>query len=147
MKLAISTTFRPEKILSPGMDCSVCVQDQGWVTAWASAALEAWRSLGEEGRRALGLVLSGGAEAEQRGLEEQALGLARLHPPVHRLQRIAHGNRSVGEDLPENGLRARDQVGRGDHLVDQANAPGFSSVDHLAGQDQLQRTALADQPR
>src|SRR5437879_2097994 len=100
MKLAISTTFRPEKMLSPDMECSVYVQDEGSVTTGASAALEAWRSFGEKGRSAFGLVFGGGAEAEQSGLEEQALGLARLHSPVHRLQRIAHGDRRVGEDLP-----------------------------------------------
>src|SRR5712671_5824246 len=73
MKLARSTTFTPEKMLSVAIVAS-------------SAPLELWGALLEEGLRAFLLVVRAGAQTEQRGFEGQALGLTRFEAFVHRLE-------------------------------------------------------------
>ena len=109
--------------------------------------LELRRALFEEGGRALLLVLGRGAEAEVGSLEQQAFALARLHPFVCRLERELDGDRSVGGDLLQDRFGARDQISRRNDLVDEPDAIGLLRADHLAGQDELQGAALADQPR
>src|ERR1700733_14561959 len=143
MKLARSTTFRPEKILSFAMDLSF---ESLWPSAY-SAPMELGRALFEEGGRAFSLVVGRGAEAEVRGFEQQAFALAGIHPFVRRLERELDGDRRVGGDLRQNRLGARDQVGGGNDLVDEADAIGLLSADHVPGEDQLQRASLADEPR
>src|SRR5580658_7968859 len=143
MKLARSTTFRPEKILSFAMDLS-------FESLWASpvsAPMELGRALFEEGGRAFSLVVGCGAEAEVRGFEQQAFALARIHPFVCRLERELDGDRRVGGDLRQDRLGARDQVGRGNDLVDEADAMGLLRADHVSGEDQLQGASFADEPR
>ena len=101
----------------------------------------------EEGGRAFLLVLGCGAEAEIGSFEQQAFALARLHPLVRRLERELDGDRSVGGDLLQDCLGARDQIGGRNDLVDQPDAIGLLRADHLSGQNELQGAALADQPR
>src|ERR1700677_2414695 len=103
MKLARSTTFRPEKILSFAIDLSF---DWLWASA-VSAPMELRRAFLEEGGCALLLVLGGGAEAEVRGFEQQAFGLARIHPFVCRLERELDGDPRAGGDLRQDRLGAR----------------------------------------
>src|SRR5271163_3797942 len=143
MKLARSTTFRPEKILSFAIDLSF---DWLWVSP-VSAPLELGRALFEEGGRALSLVVRCGAEAEVRGFEQQAFGLARIDPFVCRLECELDGDRRVEGDLRQDRLGACDQVGRGNDLVDEADAIGLLCADHVPGEDQVQRASLADEPR
>ena len=57
------------------------------------------------------------------------------------------GERCVGRDLAQDCFGARDQIGRRDDLVDEADAVGFLGPDHAAGEDQLERAALADDAR
>src|SRR6266849_8113896 len=73
MKLARSTTFTPEKMLSVAIVAS-------------SAPLVLWGALLVEGLRAFLLVVRAGAQTEQRGFEGQALGLTRFEAFVHRLE-------------------------------------------------------------
>src|SRR5437870_9450759 len=97
MKLAKSTTFNPEKMLSLAMSLSA----QSFVCGTlASSPLESRRALFEEGVGAFLLVLGCGTEAEVRGLEQHAFALARFEPFVRRLERELDGDRSVGCDLP-----------------------------------------------
>src|SRR5258707_103792 len=142
MKLAKSTTFSPEKILSPAM----FVTPESCV-ALSSSTLKLGRALFEEGGRALLLVLGRRAEAKVGSLQQQALALARLQPLVRRLKRELDGDGSVRSDLLQDGFGARDQIGGRDDFVDEPDAIGFLRADHLSGEDELQGATLADQPR
>src|SRR3954447_480324 len=108
MKLARSTTFRPEKMLSLVMGSP---SELPYAGAFSSPSAELWCALFEEGSRAFLLVLGCGAEPEVRGLEQQAFTLARLHPLVCRLKRELDGNGSVGGDFRQHCLCALDQTG------------------------------------
>src|SRR6266850_5082118 len=130
MKLARSTTFKPEKMLSFAMTGLSSLQV-------SSPPLEARGALFQEGGRSFLLVLGCGAEAEVGGLEQQAIALACLQPLVHSFQRQLDGDRCVGGDLLHDRFGARDEIGRRHHLIDQANAIGFLRSDHLATQDEL----------
>src|SRR6266478_2370957 len=91
MKLARSTTFKPEKMLSVAFVSAV--------TAGSSSPLELWRAFLQEGPRAFLLVFGAGAQPEEGSFECHAFGLARLHALVHRLERELDRERRVGEDL------------------------------------------------
>src|SRR5882762_11796428 len=133
MKLARSTTFSPEKILSLAIGYLPNRRELR-----ISPPVELGRAFFEEGRRALLLVLGRGAEAEVGRLEQQPLALARLQPFVHSFERQLDGDRSVGGDPLQDGLGAPDELGRRHDLVDQPDAKGLLRADHLSGQNQLQ---------
>src|ERR1700710_1197014 len=142
MKLAKSTTFSPEKMLSLAMagcpfQIAVC----------ASPAAELRCTFLEEGGGAFLLVFGGGANAEVGGLQCKAFALAGLQPLVRRLQGELHSDRRIGRDLLQNRLGTVNQAGCRNDFVDEADAIGFLRGNSLAGQDELQRSALSDQPR
>src|ERR1700741_83609 len=93
MKLARSTTFKPEKMLSVVMSGSLIGRSR------PSPALELWRALLEERRRAFLLVFRARADAEIRGLQREAFSLVPLEPLVHGVERKRDGQRRVREDL------------------------------------------------
>src|SRR5258708_5362783 len=140
MKLARSTTFSPEKMLSFAMSGLSLLQV-------SSSPLKSRDALFQEGGRSFLLVLGCGAKPEVGGLEQQAIALARLHALVHGLQRQLDGDGRVGGDLLHDRFGARDEVDCRHHLIDQAQAIGLLCCNHLSTQDELQGTALADQPR
>src|SRR6266481_4426103 len=140
MKLARSTTFKPEKMLSFAMTGLSSLQV-------SSSPLESRGALFQEGGRSFLLVLGCGAESEVGGLEQQAIALARLQPLVDRLERQLDGDGRVGGDLLHDRFGARDKVCCRYHLIDQADAIGVLRGDHLPTQDELQRATLADQTR
>src|SRR6266700_758557 len=115
MKLAKSTTFRSEKMLSFAMTGLSSLQV-------SSSPLESRGALFEEGGRSFLLVLGRGAEPEIGGLAQQAIALARLQALVNRLQRQLDGDRRVVGDLLHDRFGARDQVCCRHHLIDQAHA-------------------------
>src|SRR5882672_11432012 len=117
IKLARSTTFKPEKMLSLAMTAlsSLLV---------ASPPLEARRALFQECSRSFLLVLGCGAEPEVRGLKQQAIALARLQSLVDRLEREPDGDGRIGGDLLHDLFGARDKVCGRYHLIDQAHAIG-----------------------
>src|SRR5262245_36260596 len=96
-KLAKSTTFSPEKMLSLGigplLSCRV-----------ASPPQELGGALLEEGRRAFLLVLRPGAQAEVGGFQREALALARVQSLVHRLERKLDSDRRVRGDHLQDGF-------------------------------------------
>src|SRR5258707_5174318 len=143
MKLAKSTTFSPEKMLSLAM----AVLSKSLCAAAASPASKLRRTFFEEGGGAFLLVFRCRADAEIGRFKRKPLGLAGVHPLVGRFQRELYGDRRVGGDLLQDRLGASDEIGRGDNFVDEADAIGLLGRDRFAGEDQLQRTALADQPR
>jgi hypothetical protein len=85
----------------------------------------------EESGCALFLVLGCRAGAEVGGFEQQALALARIQSFVCRFER----DRRVRGDPRQYLPGARHQIGRGRDLVDETDAIGFLSADHLAGED------------
>src|SRR4029077_14975541 len=141
MKLARSTTFKPEKMLSIVMCGSLNGRSR------PSPALELWRPLLEERRRAFLLVFRARAEAEIRGLQGEAFSLAPFEPLVHGLEGERDGQGRVREDLVQHLLRARDQLRGGNDLVDETDAVGLLGGDRVPGEDELQGPALADQAR
>jgi hypothetical protein len=87
-----------------------------------------------------------GAQAEIGSLEHESRALARLQPLVRRLQRKLDGDRRIGCDPFQDRLRAGDQVGGWNNLVDQADAIAFLRGDHLSGENELQGPPLAHEP-
>src|SRR6202166_3913835 len=107
MKLARSTTFSPEKILSLAMtnlSKSPCA-------AAASPAVKLRCTFLEEGGGAFLLVFRCGADAEIGRFERKPLGLAGVHPLVRRFQRELHSDRCVGHDLLQDRLGTIDHAG------------------------------------
>src|SRR5215467_4502311 len=141
-KLEKSTTLSPEKMLS----VAIGVLLEG-IRRAPSPPVEVGCALFEEGRRAFLLILRPGAQPEIGGFQRKALALARVHSFVDRLERMLDGDRRVRGDLFEDRFRTRDQVRGRDDFVDEPDAPGLLRADHPAGQDELKRAALADQPR
>src|SRR5258708_10869737 len=89
MKLARSTTFNPEKMLSVVMSRSLIGRSR------PSPALELWRSLLEEPPRAFLLVFRARAEAEVQGFQREAFFLVPFDPLVHGLERDRDRQRCV----------------------------------------------------
>src|SRR6266545_6917217 len=147
MKLAKSTTFKPEKMLSVRSVAIVFLTSFACAGVRRSPRLELGLALLQERGRAFLLVVGGGADREQRAFERQPFGLARLQPLAHRLQRELHGERRVGENLLQNEFGAPDEALRGDDLVDRPDAIRILRGDHPARENQLQRAAAPDEPR
>src|SRR5450755_4120828 len=143
MKLARSTTFSPEKILSLAISCPF---PNRRVRA-ASPTAELRCTFLEESGGAFLLVFGGGANAEVGSLQCKAFALAGLQPLVRRLQGELHSDRRIGHDLLQNRLGTVNQAGCRNDLVDETDAIGLLRGNRLAGQDQLQRAALSHQPR
>ena len=59
----------------------------------------------------------------------------------------ASGQRSVRENRLHHRRRRRQQLGGGHDAIHQPDAKRFLRVDHFAGEQQLQRAALADEAR
>src|SRR5712691_12365937 len=134
MKLARSTTLRPEKMWSEAVITMFLIGPGSW------------GPLLEKGRSAFPPVVRRPAEREQERFDEQTLIQARFQPFVHGLDGELDAHRGVGVDLPQDGFGSRDQVGLGHDLVDQPDPMGLLGVDRLAGENELKRPALPDQP-
>src|SRR5947209_20157781 len=115
MKLAKSTTFSPEKMLS-----AMFVTPESCV-AWTSSTLKLGRALFEKGGSALLLVLGRCAKAEVGSLQQQALALARFNSFVRCLERECDGIWSVRSTLLKDGFVASDQMRRRNDLVNTRN--------------------------
>src|SRR6266404_1310933 len=135
----MSSTTKPPMPSSPRWATSSMVMP--------SPPMELRRSLGQESGGAFFLILGAGAESEERRLQCQTLGLTGVQALVHRLERVRHGDGSVGEDFLQDGFSARDQLLCWYELVDQPDAIGFLGADGLSRENELQGPALADQPR
>src|SRR5438552_3734881 len=145
MKLASSTTFNPEKILS--LICFPSIHVSGCACLFLLSPPKLRRSLFKEGRSPFLLVLGSGAQPEERSFQCQALVQAGFQSFGHGFERIPDGDRSVGKDLFQNRFGAADQIGGGNDFVDQTDAPGLLGTDDFAGKDELQGPAFANQTR
>src|SRR5258708_9835662 len=143
MKLARSTTFSPEKILSLAMRWPFANRR----VRGASATAEIRWTFLEEGGGAFLLVFRCRADTEIGGLQGKAFALAGLQPLVRCLQGELHGDRCIGHDLLQNRLGTINHAGCSNDLVDEPDAIGFLLGNRLASEDQLQRTALSHHPR
>src|SRR5258705_6529677 len=103
------------------------------------------RALFEEGGRALPLVVGRRAKTEVRGFEQQPFALACLRAFVCRLERELDRDGRVRSNLLQDCFSARDQLSRRNDFVDESDAIGLLRADRLSGQDELQRTTLADE--
>src|SRR5271165_4130372 len=113
--------------------------------SFVSPSLELRCTLFEKCGSSFLLVFCCGAETEERGLERQTFGLSRFQSLVHRLKRVFDGDGSVGKNLFQDRFGARDQIGGGDNLVDQAYAMSFGCVDYPRGKNELKGPSLPDQ--
>src|ERR1700676_3714125 len=143
MKLARSTTFSPEKILS--LDMTILSKSLCATTASPTSKLRG--TFLEEGGGAFLLVFGCGTNAEVGSFESKAFALAGLQPPVRGLQRELHSDWGVGRDLLQNRLGTVNQAGCRNDFVDEAYAIGLLRGNRLAREDQLQRTTLSHQAR
>src|SRR3954451_23078219 len=96
MKLAKSTTFNAEKMLSLAMAVSA---ESFMCETLASSPQESRDALFEEGVGAFLLVLGCGTEAEVRSLEPRSFALARFEAFVRRLECELDRDRRVRSDL------------------------------------------------
>src|SRR5258708_21802525 len=112
----------------------------------ALPALELGSTFSKKGRCAFLFVLGRGAERKQRSLDEQAFIQACFQSLVHRFDGELHAYWGVRNDLLQDGLSPRDQVGIRNDLVYQADAIGFLCADDVSGKNELQSPALPNQP-
>src|SRR5260370_18937650 len=139
MKLASSTTFNPEKILSLMSFPSIHVSGCACFSLLSPSKLR--RSLFKESRGPFLLVLGSGAQPEERSLQRQALVQAGFQSFGHGFERIPDGDRSVRKYLFQNRFGPADQVGGGNDFIDQSDSPGLLRGDDFAGKDELQGPA------
>src|ERR1700756_2231959 len=102
MKLAKSTTFSPEKILS-FMVCLVRLS-KGRATSFWSLAFEVRLAFFAERSHALFPVLGSETLGEERRLDVQPFGEAFLETPVRGLDRQFDRGRGIRIDLVQNGF-------------------------------------------
>jgi len=73
--------------------------------------------------------------------------LRRAQALVHGAQGFEHGQRRIFRDGLCDCFRARHQLGGGHHFVHEADAQGFTGIDGIAGEQQLERGGAAHQAR
>src|SRR5438132_1860046 len=145
MKLAKSTTFSPEKILS-FMVCLVRMsKGRARSDPSRSLAFEVRLAFFAERGHALFPVLGSETLGEERRLDVQPFGEAFVETPVRGFDRQFDRRRGICIDLVQDGFRPRKEVVLGNDFVDQAYPVGLLCVDHVGAENQLQRAALADQ--
>src|SRR6266436_3433465 len=154
MKLASSTTFKPEKMFSSAINSPCRKIESGCnstltldcTVSGALVPLELWSTLCKKGGCSFFLVFGPRANREQRSFQEKTLGEAHIQSLVYRFDGVLHADWGVGDDLVENRFRPCEQTGGRNDFIHQANAIGFLGVDDFAGKNELQCPALADQP-
>ena len=145
MKLARSTTFSPEKMLSLAIVFSVAINVSFLLGFYFAREICARAFPGS--RRAFLLVLGCGAEAEEGSLERKPSLWLVSNP----LFAASSANLTAIGALAKICFRMASarvirSAARND-FVDEPDAIGLLRADHLSGQDELQGAALADQPR
>src|SRR4029077_7967813 len=150
MKLAKSTTFSPEKMLSSAIGLSYRARIRDFAArrcANPSAALEPRYAFFEEGRCPFLLVFRRRTKAEIGSLKRQALALTRLHPPIDGLERVCHCDWGIAGDLLQDGFGTFNQRAGLNDFVDEPDTVSLLCVDHFSRKDELQGSTLADEAR
>src|SRR3954447_24930834 len=146
MKLAKSTTFSPEKILS-FMVCLVRLsKGRARSGSFWSLAFEVRLAFFAERGHALFPVLGSETLGEERRLDVQPFREAYVESPVRGFDRQFDRGRGIRIDLVQDGFRPGNEFVLGNDFVDQADPVGLLCVDHVGAENQLQRATLADQP-
>src|ERR1700757_517601 len=125
MKLAKSTTFSPEKILSFAIESLPAP----FAKKVSSPSAESRHALFEEGGRAFILVFGGSAKAEVGSLQQQTFALARFDTFVCRLKCELDGDGGVGGDSLQDRLSARDKIRGRNDLVDESDPISLLGAD------------------
>src|SRR6476660_2164459 len=86
-------------------------------------------------------------EAEPGGLEPEGLVQLQIQAGVHQLEAGSHRERTILENGAKQAGGFGDQPVRGQHPVDQPDAPRLLCVDHRAGEQQLECTPPTDETR
>src|SRR5256886_11380034 len=147
MKLAKSTTFSPEKILS-FMVCLVGLsKGRARSGPFWSLAFEVRLAFFAERGDALFPVRGSETLGEERRLDVQPFREAHVETPVRGFDRQSDRRRGIRIDLVQDGFRTRNEVVLGNDFIDQTDPVGLLCVDHVGAENQLQRATLADQPR
>src|SRR6478736_2567698 len=145
MKLAKSTTFSPEKILS----FTVCLvrlsKGRARSGSFWSLAFEVRLAFFAERGHALFSVLGSETLGEERRLDVQPFREAHVETPVRGFDRQFDRRRGIRIDLVQDGFGSRNEVVLGNDFVDEADPVGLLCVDHVGGENQLQCATLADQ--
>src|SRR5687768_16638120 len=113
----------------------------------ASLVFEAGGPLLEKRRQPFLHVGRGRHDSEELRLEVQAVVQIHVHAAVYRLDAGLHGDRPLRQDEPEHFLRRLHQLGLRHHLVHEADAARFLGRYGPAGDHELERDPLADEPR
>src|SRR3954452_3101193 len=146
MKLAKSTTFSPEKILS-FMVCLVRLsKGRARSGPFWLPAFEVRLAFFAERGHALFPVLGSETLGEERRLDVQPVREAHVETSVRGFDRQFDRRRGIRIDLVQDGFRPRHEVVPGNDFVNQADPVGLLGVDHVGAENQLKRAALADQP-
>src|SRR5438874_8403943 len=131
MKLAKSTTFSPEKILS----FTVCLvrlsRGRARSGPFWSLAFEVRLALFAERGHALFPVLGSEALGEERRLDVQSFGEAHVEAPVRGFDRQFDRGRGIHIDLVQDGFRPQNEVVLGNDFVDQADPVALLGTDHV----------------
>src|SRR6266446_2999139 len=144
-KLARSTTFSPEKILS-FMVCLVRLsKGRARLGPFWSLAFQVRLAFFAERGHALFPVLGSETLGEERRLDVQSSREAHIETPVRGFDRQFDRRRRIRIDLVQDGFRPRNEVVLGNDFVDQADPVGLLCADHVRAENQLQGPSLADQ--
>src|SRR5580698_8348131 len=146
MKLAKSTTFSPEKILSFTACLVRLSKGRARSGPFWSLAFEDRLAFFAERGDTLFPVLGSEALGEERRLDVQPFGEAHVETPVRGFDRQLDRDRGIRIDFVQDGFRPRNEVVLGNDFVDQADPVGLRCIDHVGAENQLQRASLADQP-
>src|SRR5258708_31233733 len=137
MKLAKSTTFSPEKILS-FMGCLVRLsKGRARSGPFWSLAFEVRLPFFAERGHAFFPVLGGETLGEDRRLDVQSFREAHVETPVRGFDRQFDRRRGIRIDLVQDGFRPRNEVFLGNDFVDEATPVAFLSVAHSVAENQL----------
>src|SRR5690349_9676811 len=142
MKLARSTTFSPEKILSV---VTLFLLSHFHPKIVGSASLELWCTFRQKCRGAFFLVFRSGAHSEQRSLQQQAFRDASVQSFIDCLNGVLNAERCVCEDLIEHDFCSGDKAGIRNHFIHQADPVRLLSIDDFAGKDELQSPTFSNQ--
>lgn len=110
-----------------------------------SSTVEAGFPFLEKGPRSFLEVVRAAAFTEEAGLQVHSFIDGQIESATGRHQRLAKGDRALGQHLRQHLFRLRHQLGRLDDMIDQAESFGGLGVDHIAGEVVFNGPPLADQ--
>ncbi len=111
-----------------------------------SSTPDGW-AFGEEGGDAFGFVFGVEQLVEGGDFEGEGVGKRRSAPATDHVQCGLDGEWGEGGDGSGDGVGAGEKVGCGEDFVDEAKMVGLGGGDGVAGEDEAEGGAAADEPR